>query len=170
MRNSTATGNGNPDTPRFPAASGTYVLALTIDRQQRCRIGRLGDVELTPGCHYYVGSALGPGGLKGRLGRHTRPLTRCRWHVDHLRSVAAVCCAWYMVDALRWEHVWAHALSAEQGLTIAVPRFGASDCDCPSHLFRDTSLTPRADLSEVLAAASGGVGNALQEWRPPTNP
>ena len=41
---------------------GTYALVLSCTTEQRIAIGRLGVLDVRPGCYVYVGSALGPGG------------------------------------------------------------------------------------------------------------
>ncbi len=54
------------------------------------RIGRRGELRLQPGFYIYLGSALGPGGVRARLALHFRPCTRPHWHLDYLRA-HAVC-------------------------------------------------------------------------------
>ncbi|MFN3332972.1 MAG: GIY-YIG nuclease family protein, partial [Caldilinea sp.] len=89
---------------------------------------------VAPGWYLYVGSALGSGGLRGRLRHHLRVVRRPHWHIDYLRQVCTVEQVWCVVDAQCWEHCW-----AEQLATMATPaprlRFGASDCRCIAHCF-----------------------------------
>jgi Uri superfamily endonuclease len=54
------------------AEPGTYALLLKLDKQERITIGKLGTFDFPAGYYLYVGSALGPGGLRARLARHRR--------------------------------------------------------------------------------------------------
>jgi len=99
------------------------------------RIGVLGEVAFRRGWHIYVGSALGSGGL-ARLERHI-VLSRYKdrrptWHVDWL-SESPTFCLRYTVHALTGERLECRLAAALGGENI--PGFGASDCNCPSHLF-----------------------------------
>ena len=115
---------------------GTYVLWLRLDRDTRVRVGRLGVLPFAAGTYAYVGSALGPGGVRARLGRHfTRHKSR-RWHIDYLRSVSRVAGAWVSYGTRRCEHHWAVALSEIPGAQLPAAGFGASDCGCRTHLIR----------------------------------
>ena len=52
------------------AQPGSYALLLQADQQQTVHIGRLGQFAVQPGCYIYVGSALGPGGVRAQGGHH----------------------------------------------------------------------------------------------------
>ncbi len=113
---------------------GIYCLLF---RNPSCTVmvGALGPVAFRAGWHIYVGSALGSGGL-ARLRRHIA-LSRSRdrrpqWHVDYL-SMNPCFCLRSTVHALTDERLECRFAAALGG--AAVPRFGASDCDCTSHLF-----------------------------------
>ena len=97
-------------------------------------VGRLGAFEFSPGSYVYVGSALGPGGLRARVARHLRAEKRPHWHVDALTAIAPVSEVWWAISPDRMECEWARALANLPGVTIPIPRFGASDCRCPGHL------------------------------------
>ena len=58
---------------------GTYALLLHLDSQRRIAVGRLKEFDFPAGHYVYVGSALGPGGLGARIGRHLRPCTKAHW-------------------------------------------------------------------------------------------
>jgi Uri superfamily endonuclease len=118
----------------FPAASGVYVLLLTLERPVRLTVGRLGRFDFPAGCYAYVGSAHGPGGLAARIGHHLRPAPRPHWHIDYLRAAAPVSEVWWCAGPAEREHAWAQALLAWPGAAVSAPRFGASDCRCPAHL------------------------------------
>ncbi len=114
---------------------GTYALILQADRQQTVRIGRLGQLAVEPGCYVYVGSALGPGGVRARVGHHSRLATRPHWHIDYLRRAATLRHVWYSYDSVRREHAWADIFARMPGVSIPLSGFGASDCACPAHLY-----------------------------------
>lgn len=114
---------------------GSYVLILRLLTERSLRIGRLGVRCMPAGYYAYAGSALGPGGIVGRLRHHLRPAVRPHWHIDYLRGVAQIEQVWWGPGTLRREHDWAALLGCLPGATAPVPRFGASDCHCPTHLF-----------------------------------
>ena len=126
------------------ALPGTYALILQADHRRVVRIGRLGQLAVEPGCYVYVGSALGPGGVRARVGHHTRLATRPHWHIDYLRRAAALRHVWYSYDSVRREHAWADIFAHMRGASIPLPGFGASDCACLTHLYF-FSRQPRLD-------------------------
>lgn len=119
-------------------ASGTYTLVIELERSVGIDIGALGPRELDSGWYAYTGTAFGPGGF-ARIDRHRtvaagRNETR-HWHVDYLlgndHSALEVVCRTSSVDG-------------ECRISDAIPGrsvngFGASDCDCDSHLVYNTS-------------------------------
>lgn len=121
--------------PLLPAEPGTYVLLLRADVHRTITIGHLGVLEVRPGWYVYVGSALGPGGLAGRVGRHAKMDKPFRWHIDYLAAVAVLEEVWYTADGTRRECQWAEVLSQLRGATVPLEAFGSSDCRCRTHLF-----------------------------------
>ncbi|MBI5670819.1 MAG: GIY-YIG nuclease family protein [Chloroflexi bacterium] len=124
---------------------GTYLLFLSLPPDLTLEVGRLGSFALAAGQYVYVGSAFGAGGLAARLNHHRRLAPRPHWHVDFLRRAARLDAIWYQEATVRREHDWARVFSALPGVTIPIPRFGASDCACPTHLF---FCTHRPSLTE----------------------
>jgi Uri superfamily endonuclease len=120
---------------RIAATPGTYALLLRCRRSVRLRIGRLGVLGVVPGFYVYVGSALGPGGVRARVRHHQRAAGRPHWHIDYLRPRADLVEVWYAHETRRREHQWASIMSELEGASAPLPRFGASDCGCASHLF-----------------------------------
>ena len=55
---------------------GTYALVLSCSADFDIQIGRLGTMRLQPGYYVYLGSALGPGGLRARIAHHQKPSLR----------------------------------------------------------------------------------------------
>jgi Uri superfamily endonuclease len=107
-------------------------------------VGRLGKFEFPAGWYVYAGSALGPGGLAARIGRHRETSKTPHWHIDRLRDKAELTGVWYAVGSRRHECVWARALSILPGAHEVAPGFGASDCRCSTHLIH---LPERPDRS-----------------------
>ncbi len=132
------TGNAvrEPSLTSIPNEPGTYILLLEAGSRRRVTVGALGVLDLQPGFYVYVGSALGPGGLRGRLGHHSRHSRSPHWHVDYLRPLTALREIWFSVGASRREHLWAGVLARSTRATIPLTGFGASDCGCAAHLFR----------------------------------
>jgi Uri superfamily endonuclease len=114
---------------------GTYGLVLFCASRAGIRVGRRGTMQLQPGYYVYLGSALGPGGLRARIAHHQKRSSRPHWHIDYLRAHTRLHSLWLNYDGTRHEHAWARAMQKMPDATIPFPRFGASDCRCPSHLF-----------------------------------
>jgi Uri superfamily endonuclease len=119
-------------------------------------IGKIGEFSFSAGFHIYVGSALGPGGLK-RVVRHIN-LSRNKdrkpsWHVDYLslnpsfRLVSAVCA----ITSSRLECTFAGRIGGD-----SVFGFGCTDCKCSSHLFyrKENPLSEIAEAFESLKLSS----------------
>ena len=112
---------------------GTYTLIVTLREPVRLFVGALGGVTLPAGAYAYTGSALGSGGF-ARLDRHRRLAagdsdTR-HWHVDYLLGHPAAT----LFDVVRSPGRDVECSVAERLGPGPVPGFGASDCDCESHL------------------------------------
>lgn len=120
---------------RVDTNKGTYILWLHVAVTAVVRVGRLGSFAFPVGWYAYVGSAMGLGGLQGRLRHHFAPIRRPHWHIDFLRQVAISKEAWIIIDATSHEHRWASLLRDMPGASISVRHFGASDCRCETHLF-----------------------------------
>jgi len=134
---------------------GTYVLLMRLARAQPLTIGRLGRFDLPRGWYLYVGSAFGPGGVAARCRHHRRISPRPRWHVDYLRVVAPLRAIWFSHATIPLEHLWASRLARDPDLAIPIPGFGASDCDCATHLFRAAAKPDLRHFSAELASQAG---------------
>lgn len=117
---------------------GTYVLFLQLDNILNVEVRRLGSSRLLPGLYGYVGSALGPGGVRGRLMHHLRANKRHHWHIDQLSANAAILGVGIAYSTVRSECRWTQALLGIQGVEAPVKGFGSTDCKagCYSHLLR----------------------------------
>src|SRR4029450_6767805 len=99
------------------------------------QIGRLGPLAVQRGFYVSIGSAFGPDGVRARVAHHGRPAPRPHWHLDYLRAVTELSAVWWTPDPVRREHQWATRIARLRDATIPLRGFGASDCDCASHLF-----------------------------------
>lgn len=134
----------------LPDRPGTYVLILNLPRPTSIAVGRLGRFYFPAGWYAYVGSALGPGGLAGRVSHYLRSPRSLHWHVDYLRVAAWSVEAWYVVGTQDRECAWAKALLGLPGASTPVPRFGASDCRCPTHLIYFAAPPDRAAFARAV--------------------
>lgn len=161
----------------IPAAPGAYLLELSLDAQTEIRTGRFAGLLLQPAVYLYSGSACSPGGLRGRLARHIRPVeeVRLHWHIDTLRQVARLhTIAWIPLAEARFFDIecrWAQTLQDMPGATIPIPGFGSSDCrcGCRAHLvafdYDPADSTPRLDSQawrSQLCAAVDASDQAFQ--------
>lgn len=115
--------------------AGTYLLIFYSAKSFSVRVGRLGSLELDTGYYYYVGSALGPGGVRASVRHHYAISTKPHWHLDYIRPSLCLKEVWYSIDARRYEHEWASILRDDLHMLVPFPGLGASDCQCGSHFF-----------------------------------
>ncbi len=113
---------------------GTYAILLKNKVRKNIRVGKLGIYTFAPGYYVYLGSALGPGGLQGRLNRHIRREKKKHWHIDYIRSRMKLLEIWYAVQNKNSECLWALKLKMLNIASKDIIRFGSSDCRCNSHL------------------------------------
>lgn len=120
---------------QISSAPGTYAVSLRLMKFRSIRIGKMGKIDFPAGWYVYVGSALGPGGLGARIGRHHRMTKKKHWHIDYLRPATRVE-GYFVVSApVRREHEWAQCLGSEPIAGQPVVGFGSSDCSCAAHLY-----------------------------------
>lgn len=117
------------------ASEGTYVLKINLEEEREMKVGSLPAARYE-GSYLYVGSALGSGGFK-RVARHLEISRGERsgghWHVDYLLEAGRVNEIWMLPTGEDLECGLARRLG--EILEEPVEGFGASDCDCYSHLF-----------------------------------
>ncbi len=129
----------------IPAIAGTYALLLELAHSKTLTIGRLGRFSFPAGGYIYLGSALGPGGLRARLKRYLTTECRPHWHIDHLLMAATLRGAFYLTAEQRLECSWSQALAGLPGAQFPAPGFGSSDCH----------TTPRRCLAHLIAFPNG---------------
>ncbi len=110
---------------------GSYLLVLEMAKTRRVDVGGLGTIKFPKGFYIYTGSART--NLSKRMDRHLRRRKKFHWHIDYLRDQADSCMALPVRSSQDLEHYLANALETLADWTI--PRFGSSDCSCPTHLF-----------------------------------
>ncbi len=145
---------------------GTYALVCASESRQVIEVGRLGRFEMRPGWYLYVGSAFGPGGIRGRIEHHRRTAVHPHWHIDYLRLHARLEAVWFTCDRSPREHLWARVASVAMKGAIHRDGFGSSDCDCGSHLFY-FSERPRLRSFTAFAHAAAPAHGAVHEFRLP---
>ncbi|RLE40198.1 GIY-YIG nuclease family protein [Candidatus Woesearchaeota archaeon] len=112
---------------------GIYILLIELNNDIQRRIGSLGKVYFSKGIYAYVGSA--QNSLEKRIARHAAKRKKKFWHIDYLLSSASarILKVFYKEAGKEEECKMAKKLS-EKGRAIS--GFGASDCNCESHLFQ----------------------------------
>ncbi len=115
-----------------PNDRGTYALILFLPHAQTIRVGALGVWAFPRGWYIYVGSAMN--GLNARVARHTRQEKKLFWHIDYLTRRARIVAVETRASRQRVECETARRVLSRPHARIIAPRFGSSDCDCPTHL------------------------------------
>ena len=133
---------------------GTYTLLVDLPERTTVAVGALGEFTLPAGAYAYTGSALGSGGF-ARVDRHRRVARgdhdARHWHVDYLTGHARTTLVDAVTAAVDAECRVARSLPAGP-----VPGFGASDCDCRSHLTHaDQVGALRERVERVYAGLDG---------------
>lgn len=115
------------------ATGGTYTLLIELPVEARIETGALGDHAFPAGWYAYTGSAFGSGGF-ARVDRHHELAAGERetrhWHVDYLLGHPDA----RVATDVRSPNADVECAVARQLPDGPVDGFGASDCDCGSHL------------------------------------
>jgi sugar fermentation stimulation protein A len=111
--------------------SGSYIIVLNLKNNHKSDIKSLGKVLFKEGYYLYVGSA--KKNLTKRIQRHMRQRKKLYWHIDYLREEADFYSALPIRASSPLECKIAQSLKRISDWVI--PGFGASDCDCETHLF-----------------------------------
>ena len=97
---------------------GTYALILSCCEQCPYSGRAPRTRQLQRGYYVYLGSALGPGGLRARIAHHQKLSPRPLWHIDYLRTRTQIHCIWFSYDTRRREHQWARVVQTMRGAKI----------------------------------------------------
>ncbi len=109
----------------------TYCLLLKLPHTCHIEVGKIGDITFSGGIYAYIGSA--KRNAQHRLNRHWMGSGKKKWHIDYLRAQSHPIAVWGFDQTILQECKLAdtmECLSMEN-----IPRFGSSDCHCPSHLY-----------------------------------
>lgn len=116
----------------FNYDSGVYVLKIFLSEKQKIKIGAKGVFDFPAGYYYYCGTA--QRNLQARLKRHGRQEKKFHWHIDYLLAEAKLQEFYTWPVSREGECRLARYFIDELEGEVIVPGFGASDCDCKSHL------------------------------------
>ncbi|MGQ9759405.1 MAG: GIY-YIG nuclease family protein [Candidatus Methanomethylicaceae archaeon] len=134
---------------------GVYALLMHLTAPCSLEIGNR-QYNLDPGVYVYAGSALGPGGVAGRLKRHfktfTTHTTKRHWHIDHLLPISASLAAVFSNSQTNME--CALVLSLKQLGLCVVKGFGNTDCKsgCMGHLLSLGNVEFEEAIETVIKA------------------
>ncbi len=133
---------------------GIYTLILSLSQAEQIKVGSLGVIDFAGGFYSYTGSARGPGGLK-RVDRHILVMDGIkktqRWHIDYLLPYTSLVEVFITKTTQDLECRIANALRKQ---LMDVPRFGCSDCRCPSHLHYSLELQMMRDAAAAAHRAA----------------
>ncbi len=131
--------------------NGTYLIQLHSQKKQTIASGKFAGVAIEQGYYLYIGSALGPGGIKSRVGRHLKKDKPLKWHIDHLRQITRVSLICLTYQPQRLEDDWVGKLAENRNLSTPIKGFGATDTRHHSHLFYSAQRMTRDAITENLA-------------------
>lgn len=128
-------GQGNS---AYHGGRGIYTLIISIKTPLRLRVGRLGLLSFPKGLYLYTGSALGPGGLDRRVGRHQHGTGHKFWHIDYLLASKGVSVGLAIIAHTCERMECGINRSLEAVGNSQAKGFGSSDCieSCASHLLK----------------------------------
>ena len=114
---------------------GVYAVFFRVKQEKSIEIGALGEKDFRPGIYVYVGSAMNS--IEKRVERHFSGDKKLHWHIDYF-SLEAEPIYWLAFPVGSDFECVLSRCAKEKG--EAVENFGASDCDCNSHLYRLNDL------------------------------
>jgi Uri superfamily endonuclease len=114
--------------------NGTYLLVIDLKKDQKIQVGKLGRLYFKEGSYIYIGKATR--GLDSRIRRHLSKDKNLFWHIDYLlESPYATIFEVWTVKERNVECLIAREIYDKVKPDIPAPKFGSSDCNCPTHLF-----------------------------------
>lgn len=124
---------------------GIYALFLFLKKQKSIKIGSLGKIKFPEGFYVYIGSA--QISIEKRVARHFSRNKKIRWHIDYLLKHAEIKKVWVNENAHKSKECKTAKIFAEN--FYFVPKFGASDCSCKSHLFYSKNVK---EIEKILTS------------------
>lgn len=113
---------------------GVYALFVNLEDSRTVEVGALGEIEFEPGLYVYVGSAMNS--AEKRLERHFSEVENTHWHIDYFTSAAEPVDYFILPESSDYECILSEIMGE---IGEPVEKFGASDCNCSSHLYRVSS-------------------------------
>jgi len=112
---------------------GVYVLLINVSKNLQLKISSLGKINFVKGKYAYIGSA--QNNIEKRIERHMSKNKKKFWHIDYLldNKPTKIIDAFYKNSKKSEECKIANKLGKTE---IPILKFGCSDCNCKSHLFR----------------------------------
>ncbi len=134
---------------------GVYQLLIYLSKSTHIRIGKKGTFGFPKGYYIYTGSA--KRGLKARVERHLREEKKHFWHIDYLLDHASVKKVFLFPEDRLDECFLSRKMLKRSEAKVIVPKFGASDCSCPTHLvfFRKLKDIPKVSRTYSFPFAKG---------------
>jgi Uri superfamily endonuclease len=111
---------------------GLYQLLIYLPKDASIVIGKKGKFRFPKGYYIYTGSAKND--LKARIERHLRKEKKRFWHIDYLLEHAEILQVFLFPHDTLDECSLSQKILTRKEAKVIVPRFGASDCNCPAHL------------------------------------
>lgn len=120
-----------------PKLRGIYILLILVKENTSVEVGSLGEILFERGSYAYVGSA--QNNLEKRVKRHLRKSKKKFWHIDYLlENEQTEILEVYYKEAKKSEECRVAKEIEKVGQPVS--GFGASDCNCVSHLFKLNNL------------------------------
>lgn len=110
---------------------GVYLLFISLNKDKKIRIGKLGSCLFPEGYYCYVGSALN--NLGKRIERHKSKNKKLKWHIDYFLQHAKIIKVKKIKTTEKIECLLSKKISKFSNSSIK--GFGCSDCRCSSHLY-----------------------------------
>ncbi|MFQ5869667.1 MAG: DUF123 domain-containing protein, partial [Candidatus Zixiibacteriota bacterium] len=118
-------------------------------RKLRIKVGGLGTFDFPAGFYVYTGSA--KRGFSSRIQRHRSKVKKRFWHIDYLLAKAEIHEVRLFKNSGLSECELARRVACKVEANVIAPGFGASDCNCRSHLayFKRGGDAPLAEVREL---------------------
>ncbi len=110
---------------------GCYLMVYELAEDKKIKIGSLGELDFKKGYYLYVGSA--KKNLQKRMARHRKKRKKLHWHLDYFSAHASSASAFAIATQGDLECTLAETF--KKLASSEIPKFGSSDCSCPSHFF-----------------------------------
>ncbi len=112
----------------LPKEPGIYAVILMIERDVSILTRGGKRFTIPRGVYLYIGSAMGGGGIRGRVERYLNRSGRVFWHIDHLlqRSSVKILGVLYRVYRDPGDHE-SELASKLREIFTGIPGFGCSD-------------------------------------------